>query len=65
MSDDIVILLRTHALEGCSVADWTLLSWNIQKAADEIERLRKIIVELKGPEMCDSNDPCEMCKDSQ
>jgi hypothetical protein len=35
------------------------------EAADEIERLRKIIVELKGAEICDPNDPCEMCKDSQ
>ena len=33
------------------------------EAADEIERLRKIIVELKGSEMCDPNDSCEMCKD--
>lgn len=41
MTDDIVTQLRLHALEGCSVADWTRLSYDIQVAADEIERLRK------------------------
>jgi hypothetical protein len=61
-ADDIVTRLRVTASEGCSVVDWTKLSWDIQEAADEIERLRKIIVELKGQEMCDPNDPCEMCK---
>lgn len=33
-----------------------------EEAADEIERLRKIIVELEVAEMCDPDDPCEMCK---
>lgn len=36
-----------------------------EEAADEIERLRKIIGDLKGSEMCDPNDPCEMCKGGQ
>ena len=39
MKDDIATRLRLHALEGCSVADWTLLSWDIQVAADAIEHL--------------------------
>ena len=39
MNDDIASRLRLHASEGCSVADWTLLSWDIQVAADAIEHL--------------------------
>ena len=35
----------------------------VHEAADEIERLRKIIGDLKGSEMCDPHDPCEMCKE--
>ena len=46
MNDDIVTRLRLHALEGCSVTDWTKLSWDIQIAADEIERLRKEVNRL-------------------
>jgi ATP-dependent protease ClpP protease subunit len=42
MNDDIMTRLRTTALEGCSVTDWTRLSWDIQEAADEIELLRKL-----------------------
>lgn len=34
-----------------------------EEAADEIERLRKIIADFKGSEVCDPDDPCEMCKD--
>jgi cell division protein FtsB len=40
MIDDIVTRLRITAQEGCSVTDWTKLSWDIQEAADEIEKLR-------------------------
>ena len=40
MSDDIVTRLRQHALEG--IWDFTKCSWDIQDAADEIERLRKL-----------------------
>ena len=65
MNNDIVTRLRVTALEGCSVTDWTKLSFDIQAAADEIERLQKMIADLKGQEMCDPNDPCEMCKVSQ
>lgn len=36
--DDIVTRLREHALEG--IWDFTKCSWDIQEAADEIERLR-------------------------
>ncbi len=43
MNDDIVTRLRITALEGCSVTDWTKLSWDIQEAADEIERLRELL----------------------
>ena len=39
MTDDIVTRLREHALEG--IWDFTKCSWDIQEAADEIERLRK------------------------
>ena len=34
-----------------------------EQAADEIERLRKIVSDLESAEMCDKNDPCEMCKE--
>lgn len=36
-----------------------------EEAADEIERLRKLIAHLQSElwEMCDQNDPCEMCKE--
>jgi hypothetical protein len=39
MSDDIMTRLRVFALEGVDVCDWTRLSWDIQEAADEIQRL--------------------------
>jgi hypothetical protein len=35
----------------------------VHEAADEIERLQRVISQLKGSEMCDPNDPCEMCKE--
>jgi plasmid stabilization system protein ParE len=38
VADDIVTRLREHALEG--IWDFTKCSWDIQEAADEIERLR-------------------------
>ena len=59
MSDDIVTRLRKY-LSHIDEYELTPLAY---EAADEIERLRKIIVELKGSEMCDPNDPCEMCKE--
>ena len=46
MNDDVVTRLRITVLEGCSVTDWTKLSWDIQVAADEIERLRKEVNRL-------------------
>ena len=49
LGDDIVTRLRITALEGCSVTDWTKLSWDIQEAADEIERLRKLLVFVDIP----------------
>jgi hypothetical protein len=55
MTDDIVKYLRLSR---------TRFNRN-DEAADEIERLRRTIVQLKGQEMCDPNDPCEMCKGSQ
>lgn len=42
--DDIVTRLREHALEG--IWDFTKCSWDIQEAADEIERLRTIIQDI-------------------
>ena len=65
MKNDIAKRLR---LPKCGNYDEDNLSAGPQpcfscvEAADEIERLRKIISDLKGPEMCDPNDPCEMCK---
>ena len=41
MIDDIVTRLREHALEG--IWDFTKCSWDIQDAADEIERLRTLL----------------------
>jgi hypothetical protein len=41
MSDDIVTRLRREAVEeGFSNTDWTQLSFDVQNACDEIERLR-------------------------
>ena len=66
MSNDIVTRLR---MPICGNFDEDDLMAGAQpcsscvEAADEIERLRKIIVQLKGLEMCDPNDPCEMCKE--
>jgi plasmid stabilization system protein ParE len=44
MTDDIVTRLREHALEG--IWDFTKCSWDMQEAADEIERLRTIIQDI-------------------
>ena len=42
--DDIVTRLREHAAEG--IWDFTKCSWDIQDAADEIERLREEVARL-------------------
>lgn len=42
MIEDIVTRLREHALEG--IWDFTKCSWDIQDAADEIERLRASVI---------------------
>ena len=63
--DDIVTRLRGWEVEpypipvGACIRNGAVM----EEAADEIERLRKIISDLKGSEMCDPNDPCEMCKE--
>lgn len=59
MSDDIPTRLRMFSLDDGTDALNKLLA----EAADDIERLRKAISDLIGPEMCDPNDPCEMCKE--
>jgi hypothetical protein len=41
MNDDIVTRLREHALEG--IWDFTKCAWDMQEAADEIERLRTLL----------------------
>ena len=56
MIDDIVTRLRKEWAE-CSTCTAN------NEAADEIERLRKIIRDVKALEMCDKDDPCEMCKE--
>lgn len=64
-ADDIVTRLRGWEVEpypipvGACIRNGAVM----EEAANEIERLRKIIAGLKGPEMCDPNDPCEMCKE--
>ena len=50
---DIVTRLREHALEG--IWDFTKCSWDIQEAADEIERLRVLL------EVFDAHYICEDC----
>jgi hypothetical protein len=45
MTDDIVTRLREHALEG--IWDFTKCSWDMQEAADEIERLRNQVRQLE------------------
>jgi hypothetical protein len=52
---DVVIRLRATALEGCSVTDWTKLSWDIQEAADQIEQLRSLL------KLFDNHYVCELC----
>jgi hypothetical protein len=52
---DVVTRLRTTALEGCSVTDWTRLSWDIQEAADQIEQLRALL------KLFDDHYVCETC----
>jgi hypothetical protein len=60
MNDDLVTRLR----------DWSMRLYPMkygacmEEAADEIERLRKLIAHIQSQtwEMCDANDPCEMCK---
>jgi hypothetical protein len=47
MTDDIVTWIRETAAGGFSVTDWTKLSWHMQEAADEIERLRKELADWK------------------
>jgi hypothetical protein len=47
-TDDIVTRIRATAAEGFSVTDWTKLSWDMQEAADEIERLRETVEHWKG-----------------
>ena len=54
MSDDIVTRLREKYSGQLPIC---------LEAADEIERLRKIIRDVKVLEMCDKDDPCEMCKE--
>ena len=50
MADDIVTRLREHALEG--IWDFTKCSWDIQEAADEIERLRADLKQWQA--LCDT-----------
>lgn len=68
MSDDIVTRLRaTTTIRGFYDYSTPVVFKNnplCYEAADEIERLRKIIRDVKAMEMCDPNDPCEMCKEA-
>jgi hypothetical protein len=50
---NIVTRLREHASEG--ISDFTKCSWDIQEAADEIERLRVLL------EVFDAHYICEDC----
>lgn len=59
MTDDIVT--RLHEL--ANMGGFTITVETMLEAADEIERLRKIMRNVKAMEMCDANDPCEMCKE--
>jgi hypothetical protein len=66
MTDDIVTRLRDKASQiRCVVGVNTsvIIPMLELEAADEIERLRKIIRDVRAIEMCDPNDPCEMCKE--
>jgi hypothetical protein len=49
MIDDIVTRLRREAVEeGFSNTDWTQLSFDVQNACDEIERLRLDVKDLRN-----------------
>lgn len=50
---DIVARLRQHTLEG--IWDFTKCSWDIQEAADEIERLHALL------KLFDDHYICEHC----
>ena len=43
MTNDIVTRLREHAADTSESWDYTALAFDIQTAADEIERLRKAV----------------------
>jgi hypothetical protein len=68
MTDDIVTRLREHALEG--IWDFTKCSWDMQEAADEIERLRQLLWKYENCEMvtevpCNPDwvgGECDICK---
>ena len=65
MNNDIVTRLRGLACPECGLPS---THNHFDEAANEIERLRKIIVDFKVAtewEMCDPNDPCKMCEESQ
>ena len=61
MTDDIVTRLREHASEG--IWDFTKCSWDIQEAADEIERwqdiARRLYLLIQDP--CTHNHWCDVC----
>lgn len=61
MTDDIVTRLREHAPEG--IWDFTKCSWDIQEAADEIERwqdiARRLYLLIQDP--CTHNHWCDVC----
>jgi hypothetical protein len=66
MNDDIIRRLRATNEQSAILLRLLLNDIaSLTEAADEIELLRRTIIELKGPEMCDPKDPCEMCKGSQ
>jgi len=67
MNADIVTRLRGWEVEpfpipvGACIRNGAVM----EEAADEIERLRKLIAHIQSQtwEMCDLIDPCEMCKE--